>query len=195
MTVVVKLGGSLANAGTLRSWLRAVRENGAGRCVIVPGGGVFADAVRAAQQRFTFSDAAAHVMALLAMEQYAALLADLDPALQPCTTTGEIGSALARGGVALWRPHAMVASEPGIAASWDVASDSLAAWLAGRIGARLLVLVKSAPRLPPPLSAKRLAETGLVDAAFPGHVAAAACALEYCGPGDEPRLAEALRLG
>ena len=66
----------------------------------VAGGGVFADAVRSAQQRFTFSDAAAHAMALLAMEQYAALLADLDPALRRCADAGEIRAALAAGSVA-----------------------------------------------------------------------------------------------
>jgi len=195
MTVIVKLGGSLANAGTLRSWLGVVRENGTGRCIVVPGGGVFADAVRSAQQRLAFSDAAAHAMALLAMEQYAAVLADFEPTLRACASAAEIGAALAAGAVALWLPRAMVASEPGIAESWTVTSDSLAAWLAGRIRARHLVLVKSAPSRPPPLSAKQLAEAGVVDAAFPGYIAAAGCTLGYCGPGEEGRLAEALRLG
>ncbi len=195
MTVVVKLGGSLANAGTLRSWLKVVHEHGGGRCVVVPGGGVFADAVRSAQQRLAFSDAAAHVMGLLAMEQYAAILADLDPALCPCANTEEIGGALAANKVALWLPLAMVGSEPSIPASWTVTSDSLAAWLAGRIRAGHLVLVKSAPPPPPPMSPKQLAEAGLVDAAFPGYIAAAGCTLGYCGPGEEGRLAEALRLG
>jgi aspartokinase-like uncharacterized kinase len=161
----------------------------------VPGGGIFADVVRSAQQRFSFSDAAAHAMALLAMEQYAVLLADLEPALRPCADINEIRAALAAGGIALWLPHAMVTSEPGIAASWTVTSDSLAAWLAGRLGVPHLVLAKSAPSPPPPLSARELAKAGLVDAAFPGYIAAAGCSLGYCGPGEEGRLAEALRLG
>ena len=195
MTVVIKLGGSLATAGTIRSWLRVIHECGAGRCVVVPGGGAFADAVRSAQQCLAFSDRAAHVMALLAMEQYAVLLADLEPALWPCASLEEIRAALDGNGVALWLPHAMVSSEPSIAASWTVTSDSLAAWLAGCIRASHLVLVKSAPQPAPPLSPKQLAETGLVDAAFPGYVAAAGCTLGYCGPGEQGRLAEALRLG
>jgi aspartokinase-like uncharacterized kinase len=195
MTIVVKLGGSLAAAGTLRSWLRVVQENGSRRCVVVPGGGAFADAVRSAQQRVGFSDRAAHVMALLAMEQYAVLLADLEPGLRSCTTIEEIGTALASGRVALWLPRGMVVAEPEIAASWSVTSDSLAAWLAGRIRARHLVLVKSAPAMPPPLSPAALADRGLVDAAFPAFVAAAGCTLGYCGPGEQARLAEVLRLG
>ena len=195
MTVVVKLGGSLATAGTLRSWLSVIDENGRGRCVVVPGGGVFADAVRSAQQRLAFSDAAAHAMALLAMEQYARLLADDRPSWRLCASVEDIDAALAARHVAVWLPRAMVMSDADVAASWDVASDSLAAWLARRLRARHLVLVKSAPMPPPPLSPARLAELGLVDAAFPAYIAKAGCSLGYCGPGDGPRLAEALRLG
>ena len=46
--LIVKLGGSHAFAAHLKDWLGAIAE-GAGRVVIVPGGGPFADAVRAAQ--------------------------------------------------------------------------------------------------------------------------------------------------
>jgi len=195
MIVVVKLGGSLATAGTLRPWLDAIHETGAGRCVVVPGGGVFADAVRSAQRALVFSDAAAHAMALLAMEQYAHVVADLQPSWRLCAWAGDIEAALAEGRVAVWLPRAMIAADADVAASWDVTSDSLAAWLALRLRASHLVLVKSAPMPPPPLSASRLAELGLVDAAFPAYLLKAGCSLDYCGPGDERRLAEALRLG
>ena len=46
--LVVKLGGSHAGSALLRPWLRAI-EAAAGRVVLVPGGGPFADAVRDAQ--------------------------------------------------------------------------------------------------------------------------------------------------
>ena len=39
--------------------------------LIVPGGGMFADAVRAADEKFSLSADAAHWMAILGMEQYA----------------------------------------------------------------------------------------------------------------------------
>lgn len=194
MTVVVKLGGSLAIAGSLRSWIETISRHGRGRCVVVPGGGVFADAVRAAQRRFEISDRAAHLMALLAMEQYAEMLVDLAPAWRPCTSAGDLRAVVADGGIGVWLPRAMVASASGIAASWNVTSDSLAAWLARRLEAKRLVLVKSAPPPPPPLSPARLAEAGLVDPAFPVY-ATAVCELDYCGPGDERRLAAALGVG
>ena len=74
---VVKLGGSHAFAPHLRAWLDAIAQC-AGRIVVVPGGGPFADAVRDAQPRMGFDDAAAHRMALLAMEQYGCALASLN---------------------------------------------------------------------------------------------------------------------
>ncbi|HJT07899.1 MAG TPA: uridylate kinase [Stellaceae bacterium] len=193
MAAIVKLGGSLAAAGTLRPWLDIILTQGGGRAVVVPGGGEFADGVRLAQKRLRFSDRTAHRMALLAMQQYALLLQELAPALRPCADEAQIAAALAAGSIALWLPSAMVEADPAIAESWDVTSDSLAAWLAWRIGATQLVLVKSAPAPDPPLSPERLAALGLVDAAFPGYAAKADIPIVYCGPGETARLSDLLR--
>ena len=73
---VVKLGGSLAFSDALRPWLDALSQC-ARHVVVVPGGGPFADAVRAAQPRMGFDDRAAHHMALSAMEQYGRALVGL----------------------------------------------------------------------------------------------------------------------
>jgi aspartokinase-like uncharacterized kinase len=189
MADIVKLGGSLAAAGTLGAWLDVVVAHGAGRFVVVPGGGAFADAVRTQQRRHGFSDRAAHRMALLAMEQYALLLLDRAPTLHAAESAADIAASLAAGRVALWFPRRMVAADPAIAESWDVASDSLAAWLARDLGARRLVLVKSAPSPARPPSPRRLAALGLVDAAFPDYAENAPFSLDYCGPGDHDRLA------
>ena len=191
--IVVKLGGSLATAGTLPPWLEVILGQGAGRAVIVPGGGDFADGVRLAQKRLRFSDRTAHRMALLAMQQCALLLQELAPALRPCSDEAQIAAALAADSIALWLPSAMVEADPAISESWDVTSDSLAAWLAWRIGAIQLVLVKSAPAPNLPLSPERLATLGLVDAAFPAYAAKAGIPIVYCGPGETARLAAALR--
>ena len=193
MPVVIKLGGSLAEADTVASWLSTVLAHGAGRAVIVPGGGYFANAVRAAQGRHRFSDQAAHRMAILAMEQYARLLLDIAPALVPGASLGALHAALADDKVALWLPSAMLESECEIAQSWSVTSDSLAAWLARRLEAERLVLVKSAP-VPENADPASLAELGLVDLAFPDYAAAARCPIACCGPGETERLAALLAL-
>src|SRR2546426_804978 len=56
---VVKLGGSFAFSPYLRDWIAAI-AGCAGRTVVVPGGGPFADVVRAGQARMGFDDLAAH---------------------------------------------------------------------------------------------------------------------------------------
>lgn len=174
--LVIKLGGSLTRQEAPRDLLTRIAA-GRGR-VVVPGGGALADQVRAVQPQWELRDAAAHRMALLAMEQMAHAMLDIAPALLPARTPAEIVSA-ARAGTALWFPAAMTLGAPDIPESWDVTSDSLAAWLACRLGARRLVLVKApglalpAPDLPAPLDERprrlaALAAAGIVDAAFAG---------------------------
>jgi 5-(aminomethyl)-3-furanmethanol phosphate kinase len=184
--IVLKLGGSLAEGDALRSWLDAVSVADGGT-VIVPGGGAFADTVRREQRRLGFSERAAHRMALLAMEQYGEILVDLMPALATCRTIAEMRRAASAGRVAVWLPAAMALADRSIPESWDVTSDSLAAWLARRLGAHALVLVKSAAA-PRPLDPAALAAQGLVDSAFPRFTAARDFALEWVGPGEAGRL-------
>jgi len=188
--IVLKLGGSLAKSGGLTVCLAALAAI-RGDVVVVPGGGVFADAVREAQPRFGFSDRAAHRMAILAMEQYALMLVDRLPRLAPCITLEEMRRAAAAGRPAIWLPTMLALAEPTIPQSWDVTADSLAAWLARRLGAERLVLVKSvaAPR---PLDIAALAAGGMVDKAFPSFFAGADLALDWIGPGEEEFLAERL---
>jgi dihydroneopterin aldolase len=188
--IVLKIGGSLAEGASLPGWLAALPA-GRGRAVIVPGGGVFADAVRHEQQHLGFSDRTANRMALLAMEQYALVLADLVPALTPCRTIDEMRWTLAEGGVPVWLPSLLALADRSIPESWEVTSDSLAAWLAATLGARSLVLVKSvaAPR---PLEPAHLAAQGMVDTAFPRFFRGGDLALDWLGPGEEERLADLL---
>ena len=188
--IVVKLGGSVAEGNDLSKWL-AVLAQGVGRAVIVPGGGPFAETVRLEQRRIGFSDAAAHRMALLSMEQMALLIADRLPPARLCRGVAEMQDALASAKLPVWMVSTMALAERGMPESWDVTSDSLAAWLARRLGAGKLVLVKSvaAPRA---LDPGRLAAEGKVDAAFPRFFADAGCRLDWIGPDDEGRLGRLL---
>jgi 5-(aminomethyl)-3-furanmethanol phosphate kinase len=147
--------------------------------------------VRDAQPGFGFSDRAAHHMAILAMEQYGLALADRLPRLRPCRTIDEMRRAASAGHPAIWLPATLALADPTIPQSWDVTADSLAAWLARRLGADRLVLVKSvaAPR---PLDVDALAAFGMVDEAFPSFFVAGGLALDWIGPGEEDRLAAGL---
>ena len=146
--VIVKLGGSYAGSPLLRPWLLAV-EAAAGRVVLVPGGGPFADAVRAMQPVMGFDDEAADAMAMLAMAQFGQALCSLGRLLVPAESAEEIEAALDGGRVPVWSPLPIVRRESGLPASWDVTSDSLALWLARRLEAAALLLVKRRDAGPP----------------------------------------------
>lgn len=170
--IVVKLGGSLAKSGQLRAALDAVARRYRGRtAVLVPGGGAFADQVRAAQRQWQFDDVTAHAMALLAMQQMARLFNGLKPDFE---VTGSVVEIILRvrsadGATLIWSPDIDELNRAGIAASWDITSDSLAAWLALQISARELVLVKSAA-IDPQLNLAQLADAGVIDPAFCAQV-------------------------
>lgn len=160
---IVKLGGSLAGQAHLRPWLAQLARPAAEPRLIVPGGGPFADAVRAAQPPIGYDSLAAHRMAILAMQQMAMAFIGLEPGLAAVESMAEI-EALAGGGV--WLPWTLAGRDPSIQASWDVTSDSLALWLARRLGAPDLVLVKSAPLPGPRAEVAALTAAGILDPAF-----------------------------
>jgi 5-(aminomethyl)-3-furanmethanol phosphate kinase len=192
--IIAKVGGSLAFSKNLTAWLDALLLV-PGRVVIVPGGGLFADAVRAAQPKIGFDDRAAHHMGLLAMEQFGCALAGLRPSLTLADTAAAIRAALRAGEVPVWAPTRMVLEANDVPASWDVTSDSLAAWLAGALGAKLLLLVKSSERPQAPVHAADLAAGGVVDPCFPRFLAASGARAYLAGPSDHAEFASAVRDG
>ncbi|GIX29290.1 MAG: hypothetical protein KatS3mg123_3171 [Burkholderiales bacterium] len=167
---VVKLGGSLAGEAVLRDWLETLARYGGGQVIIVPGGGPFADRVREAQEAWRFDDGIAHRMALLGMEQYGLMLAGICPDLVPAGSREELVGALRSGRVAVWLPARMALAAEEIPASWDVTSDSLAAWLAHYVSAERLVLVKPFAPAQAEIAAEEMSRSGLVDPSFPAFV-------------------------
>lgn len=161
MISVIKLGGSLLTASALPACLDAV-ETYPGKVLIVPGGGVFADQVRAAQKEWGFDDKAAHRMAILAMQQMALLFNSLKPDF---ALLHRVSQSAALPKAAIWSPDPDELDQANIAASWDITSDSLAAWLAGQLGADELLLVKSCP-LSGDASLSELQRQGIIDAGF-----------------------------
>ena len=164
--IVVKLGGSLSQSDTLIKCLNSVAKNYADRAVvIVPGGGAFADQVRSAQQRWQFDDQTAHRMAILAMQQMALLITGLKGDFSIARSVADIQNQLHRQKIIIWSPDIVELDNASIQASWDITSDSLAAWLAKALSARELILVKSA-MIDPSLSLQQLAKQGIIDKGF-----------------------------
>ena len=161
---VVKLGGGLlAHVDHFNAALATISDAATSHHVlIVPGGGPFADAVRDVDRRLGLGDEAAHWMAVLAMDQYAHLIAaKLARAVvvaEPRDIADALGASPA-GHVPVLAPYRWLRETDPLPHSWDVTSDTIAAWVAGRVGARRLVLVK-----PPGL--RTSSECDVVDACF-----------------------------
>lgn len=189
--VVVKFGGSFAGSSLLHDWIKAFAQC-AGRIVLVPGGGPFANVVRATQSEIGFDHRAAHHMALLAMEQYGRALASLDELLAATDSTDAIELELTAGRVPVWMPSRMAIDAADLAPSWDVTSDSLAAWLTGRIGAGRLFLVKHVGLTASQVRCEDLAAKGIVDKDFPRHFRSGGFAAVLFRPTDSNALVTAI---
>src|SRR6476619_5034530 len=116
---VVKLGGSYAFSPFLKNWIDAVKDC-AGCVVLVPGGGPFADAVRATQPRMGFDDMAAHHMAMLGMEQFGYALASFHRRLAVADSMEDLQRVLSDGNVPIWLPARMAMQAADIPQSWEV---------------------------------------------------------------------------
>jgi aspartokinase-like uncharacterized kinase len=167
---VVKVGGSLLGSPELERWLGLFAKFSDGNIILVPGGGVFADAVREAQKVSKISEACAHKLAVLAMDQFGLLLANMNSDLAVARTEMEIDERTWQHRCIVWLPSQMVLADDSIPKSWDVTSDSIAAWLAGKVGAQQLILVKSNKPDGPELSLRMMQESGIIDEAFSDFV-------------------------
>jgi len=140
---VIKVGGSLAeDPERLRALCHKLSEIAKKHVIIVvPGGGRFADAVRDVDQRFNLSNGVSHRMAILAMDQFGLLLSDIIPGsrvFRQLETAKELSEAKV---APIFLPSHLMFEEDPLENSWDVTSDSIAAYVAARVHARKVVLV------------------------------------------------------
>lgn len=140
---VTKVGGSLANQpARLRELVNVLCEQSKKYpLLIVPGGGEFADTVRKLDKQFSLSAQASHRMAILAMDQYGLLLADLIPNAIIVRTIDSAKKVLTAGNLPIFLPSDLLFREDPLENSWDITSDSIALYLANRLQAmRVLFL-------------------------------------------------------
>jgi 5-(aminomethyl)-3-furanmethanol phosphate kinase len=201
---VVKLGGGVgrgAGDDALRALCRVLGELGERHpLLVVPGGAWFADAVRDADRRFELPATTSHRMGVLGMEQFGWLLSDLIPGAER-----SVEARAAAGRTTVLLPAGLPIDE--LPASWQVTSDSIAAWVADRAGAGRLVLVKEVdglfaewPARGDPLAQLTVAELaalrpGGVDAYLPTVLQRATFETWVIGGHDPQRLVELLERG
>ena len=125
--LVVKVGGSLAPH--IPAIVPVLRDSPR-PLLIVPGGGLFADAVRSSA--YAVDADASHWMACAAMDQYGWMLA-----AEGLKTTTQIAVPKK---TAVLLPYCALRRHDPLPHSWDVTSDTIAAWVAKTAGCDLLVL-------------------------------------------------------
>jgi aspartokinase-like uncharacterized kinase len=123
--LVVKVGGSLfSEAGRILAVLTESRRP----LLVVPGGGPFARMIRSLE----IPDDPAHWMAILAMDQFGWYLA-----AGGLPVTHELSRPR---GVEIFLPYRAMRERDPLPHSWDVTSDTIAAWAASETGLGLLLL-------------------------------------------------------
>jgi len=173
--LVVKIGGGLLRAhglaGLRRGCVEALALARTRPVLVIPGGGPFADAVRAVDARHGLGDPLAHTLALQAMDQLGTLLRSMLPGAEPLAELRRPRV------IGLLAAAEAFAERPEVPRSWHVTSDSLAALAAEAIGATEAVLLKPVAgvfaRWPPgrkPLATLTAAELRALQADGEGRV-------------------------
>lgn len=118
--IVAKIGGSLCRDKEILKGLCEVLMRF--HALVVPGGGEFADQVRELDRKLNLNPEISHRMALLAMDLTGLLIKNFCPGLE----------------------IVRISKEPveELPASWDLTSDSIAAWIAKRNRAESLIILK-----------------------------------------------------
>ncbi|MDV0444243.1 uridylate kinase [Methanorbis rubei] len=124
--VVIKIGGSLIDVAE-----DILHEFGEIKtpALIIPGGGVFANDVR----DLGIDGDAAHWMAVAAMDQYGWYLSTFGLKTTSHCTMPESGAEI-------FLPYTFLREYDPLPHSWDITSDSIAAWVAGELGCQLILL-------------------------------------------------------
>lgn len=160
-TIVKVGGGLLSRAGAFELVTGALASFGKGRrLLVIPGGGPFAEAVRELVRRVKVGDEAAHWMAVLGMDQYAHALTERTAGSVLVEQLPEVHAALDAGLIPVLAPYRWLRAADPLPHSWNATSDSVAAWVAGAVNAKRIVLIKPAKgetsRLVDPLFLKTL---------------------------------------
>ena len=194
---VIKVGGSLLEWPELPLRLTRFLDSRRSqlpleRLILIVGGGSAADLVRRLDTTHGVGDQAAHDLALHALDLTALLLAAILPRCRAVDQVEALSPAWEEGVVPILAPRRILAAldrtclDP-LPATWDVTSDSIAAWIALSCRAECLILLKSAT-LPADASLETAARLGRVDPMLP-RIARALPRVEYVNlrhPGAQP---------
>ena len=144
--IVIKFGGSLVKdkkvLENLCSEIESLSENF--NLLIVPGGGVFADLARSYDKRFKFSPEISHKMAILAMDQNGFLISKFFKDYIFVYDLNDLNKVKNSSNVKIFIPSKFLFELPEseLQYSWDITSDSISAYIAEKLEAEKLIILK-----------------------------------------------------
>ncbi|QDT29263.1 amino acid kinase family protein [Gimesia panareensis] len=181
---VVKVGGSLFDLPDLGDRLTGLlaQLNGS-RPLLISGGGRAADIVREWDRIHRLGETAAHWLAIQSLALNDRLLCELLPETRLVSSIESAQAVWSQNQIPVLSAYEYLTQSPsaGIAelpASWDVTSDSIAAWITLTWPADELILLKSVD-LPEASSVQELSASGFVDPYLP-ELADALPGLRWC---------------
>lgn len=184
---VVKIGGSLARTGRATGALVEVVDAAPDGALVVSGGGDEVDRVRAAFHREELEGEEAYWEAVRALDRMSARLVAAYQAsgggdeVRLCADLEACRETLREGRIPVVTPYPIIRPVADFPVAWETTSDSIAAFLAGRTGAALILVKAREPRSEPRsrddrapvFTAGGLAEEGLVDRSLSRFLAGA----------------------
>lgn len=145
MLMVLKVSGHLYRfpdkINELARILTALIDSNVG-VVVVPGGSVFADAVRNLQLSIGVDDEVAHWMAVKAMEVYGVFLKEFSPRAIEVYSIDDVHKALKDKLIPVVMPYRILREHDVLPHSWTVTSDSIAIYIAYLLKADIVALGK-----------------------------------------------------
>lgn len=142
MPIVIKVGGSLLAHG--HEILHLLSDYAAKKglvFIIVPGGGPFVEPVRELSRQGRVTEEAAHWMAVLAMHQYGFFLAEGARSIRSIPLVERLEELSGAGHICILLPYTILRADDSLPHTWDVTSDTIAAFVAHKIGASSFIKV------------------------------------------------------
>ena len=104
--------------------------------IVIPGGGPFAEVIRKLSEKNAIADDTAHWMAVLAMHQYGLFLADAESKLSVVDRVEELNNA---NPICIVLPYEILKADDSLPHTWDVTSDTIAAFIAHKVGEQTFI--------------------------------------------------------
>ncbi len=181
---IIKVGGSLFDSPDLGSRLESfLQTHQFPNPVLISVGAVFADVIRRLDRIHQLEDSVSHLLGTNTLNLSSRFVASLSDKLVQTSCPVQVSTLREQEHVPVFDASEFTLEHSLLPSSWDVTSDSIAAWLCSLHPESQLVLLKSR-RAPLPLTFFDAAQNGLVDLHFP-NVASDLDTIYWCNFRDD----------